>query len=194
MTPARSAPIRTFLDPRVEIYAPTDSLAWYRIIGYRRDGTRAVNTSGGSTIRAAKAKAAEVSRQLKLAREPNRRDPVKTSAADEAEQWLEPLNHRSRGNRPWTQRHVENMRREWDLRILPQLPPKATVADLADKQLWIRILNAAQAANPVAPAHGQRRRRFRALLCGLALAGLTGACTCGCRKPCRGLMRRSGTR
>ena len=57
MSRPRNAPIRTFLDPRVEVYAPTESFPFYRVVGYSRDDKRVINTSGGSTIRKAKAKA-----------------------------------------------------------------------------------------------------------------------------------------
>jgi hypothetical protein len=104
MTADRKAPIRTFLDPRVEIYAPTGSFPFYRILGYRKDGKRAINTSGGRTIRAAKAKAQKVSRQLKLTAEPAaaagntarvhaamtrlRRHVAEDADANDADDWL----------------------------------------------------------------------------------------------------------
>lgn len=155
MSGGRNAPIRTFVDPRVEVYAPTSSFPRYRIVGYDRDGKRQINTSGGSTLRTAKAKAADVSRQLKRSGGGSRLDPARVRAEDEAQQWLDPFNHRSRGNKPWAPRHAENMRREWELRIAPQLPRKATVADLSDKKVWIRILNAAQASG-LAPGSVQK--------------------------------------
>jgi site-specific recombinase XerC len=65
------------------------------------------------------------------------------------------MNHRTRGNRPWTQRHADNCAREWRLRIAPHIPRGASVALLADKQLWIRILNDAEASG-LAPGSVQK--------------------------------------
>lgn len=155
MSRSRSTPVCTFLDPRVEVYAPTESFSYYRVAGYDEDGRRAVLTSGGQTLRKAKTKAAEVARQLRRQAAHEGRDPSTTLVATEAEQWLDPTNHRSRGNKPWSARHAENMRREWELRIAPQLPPNATVSQLAQKQLWIRILNTAQASG-LAPGSVQK--------------------------------------
>ena len=155
MSRQRNAPIRTFVDPRVEVYAPTESFAYYRVVGYHQDGKRAVNTSGGSTLRKAKAKAAEVARQLRRQATPDRRDPAKTLVASEIELWLDPANHRSRGNKPWSGRHAENMRREWDLRVAPLLSPRAPVSELMDKHFWIQVLNTAQ-ANGLAPSSVQK--------------------------------------
>lgn len=155
MSRPRNAPIRTFLDPRVEIYAPTESFPYYRVVGYGRDDTRVINTSGGTTIRSAKAKAAQVVAHLRRRTGPDRRDPLKTLVSTEVELWLDPANHRSRGNKPWSQRHADNMRREWELRVAPLLPSRATVSQLDDKQFWIRVLNTAQAAG-LAPSSVQK--------------------------------------
>lgn len=114
-----------------------------------------VSTSGGSSLRKARAKAAQVSRQLRKRDVHHGRDPSTTYVASEAEQWLDPANHRSRGNKPWSGRHAENMRREWTLRLSPHLSPRATVSELAEKHLWIRILNTAQASG-LAPGSVQK--------------------------------------
>ena len=144
MSRPRNAPIRTFLDPRVEVYAPTESFPFYRVVGYDRDDERVINTSGGSTIRKAKTKAASVARELRRRATPDARDPAKTPVETEVELWLDPANHRSRGNKPWSNRHAENMRREWELRVEPLLPRRANVSELTDKHFWIRVLNTAQ--------------------------------------------------
>jgi integrase len=70
-------------------------------------------------------------------------------------EWLNPDNHRTRGNRSWTQRHADDLEREWRLRISPHIPRRATVDDLDNKQLWVRILNAAQASG-LSPASVQK--------------------------------------
>lgn len=155
MTRSRRSPVYSYLDPRVEVYAPTDSFPYYRIAGYDRHDNRVVETSGGSTLRKAKRKAAEVSRQIDREEEHLGRDPTTTPVAEEVELWLDPANHRARGNKPWSNRHAENMRREWRLRIEPHLSANATVIDLVQKHLWIRILNQAQASG-LAPASVQK--------------------------------------
>lgn len=155
MSRPSTAPVYSYLDPRVEVYAPTGSFPYYRIVGYDRYDNRAVNTSGGTTLRKAKRKAAEVSRQLQREEAHLGRDPITTSVAEEIELWLDPANHRARGNKPWSNRHVENMRREWRLRIEPQLPKDAMVWQLAEKHVWVRILNRAQASG-LAPASVQK--------------------------------------
>lgn len=152
---SRNSPVCSFLDPRVEVYAPTASFHYYRVVGYDRHDKRVVSTSGGTTLRKARAKAAEVSRRITRQDAHHGRDPTTTPVAAEVELWLDPANHRTRGNKPWTNRHAENMRREWRLRIEPQLADGATVDELAEKHLWIRILNRAQAAG-LAPASVQK--------------------------------------
>lgn len=100
------------------------------------------------------------------------RDASAVDAHREIEAWLEPMNHRTRENRPWSPRHAENVAREWRLRIAPHVPPDATVGDLDDKQLWIRVLNAAQAAG-LAPSTVQKTGQVcRSLITWLMERGL----------------------
>lgn len=150
----RNSPVRTFVDPRVEIYAPTGSRPYYRVVAYDSADKRVLNTSGGKTLKRALAKAAEVALRLRK-QGSSRRDPTKMRVATEAVQWLDPANHRSRGNKPWSNRHAENMRREWELRIEPHLSPRAAVAELTEKHFWIRVLNTAEASG-LAPSSVQK--------------------------------------
>lgn len=82
----------------------------------------------------------------------------------EAQAWLDPINHRTRENRPWSARHAENVAREWRLRIAPHIPADATAGALADKQLWIRILNEAQASGLAASSVQKTGQICRSLI------------------------------
>lgn len=155
MTPPKASPVCTFMDPRVEVYAPTDGYPYYRIAAYDATDRRVVQTSGGATLRKAKAKAARIAQEMRREVTHPGLSPAATLVVAEVEQWLDPRNHRSRSNKPWSMRHVENMEREWKLRIEPHLSPRATVAELTEKQLWIRILNKAQASG-LAPQSVQK--------------------------------------
>ena len=155
MSRQRRNPVYSYLDPRVDVYAPTESFPYYRIVGYDRHDNRVASTSGGSSLRKAKRKAAEVSRQIEREEEHLGRDPTTTTVAEEVELWLDPANHRARGNKPWSNRHAENMRREWRLRIEPHISENATVIELVQKHLWVRILNHAQDSG-LAPASVQK--------------------------------------
>lgn len=83
-------------------------------------------------------------------------DPRRVLVHAEAEAWLDPGNHRTRRNEPWTVRHAENMRREWDRRISPHIPPGTPVAALTDKTLWVRILNDAPRRGALSPESVQK--------------------------------------
>jgi len=142
----RGRPIKSWLDPHIELYAPTRTFPYYRVVGYHPiTGLRVVNTSGGSTRRSADEKVRQVAEQLRAmaAAVPGMdgADPSRRLVHDEAQLWLMPENHRTRLNREWTTRHTENMRREWRLRISPHIPAVTPVAALRDKTLWVRILN-----------------------------------------------------
>lgn len=142
----RASPIKSWMDPHIELYAPTRTFSYYRVVGYHPvTGLRVVNTSGGSTRRSADEKVRQVAEQLRAmaAAVPGMdgADPSRRLAHDEAQLWLRPENHRTRLNREWTTRHTENMRREWRLRISPHIPAGTPVAALRDKTLWVRILN-----------------------------------------------------
>ncbi len=138
---SRRGPVKSYTDPRLEIYEPTDSNPYYLVVGYDARGRRVVNTTGGRTLRAAQNKAAKVAKSLRRVGRERSQDPGRVLVISEAKQWLDPANHRTRDNRPWSQRHVENVTREWRLRIAPHISPRATVDELADKHLWVRILN-----------------------------------------------------
>lgn len=150
-----ASPVRTYADPRVEIYAPTESTPYYRVRGYDVLGRRIVDTTGGRTLRSAQVKAASVAKTLRRGRRVASGDPARVLVHTEAAQWLDPSNHRTRENRPWSQRHADNMAREWQLRIAPHLSPRSTVVELTDKLLWIRILNDAQSSG-MAPSSVQK--------------------------------------
>ena len=150
-----NAPIKSYVDPRVDIFAPTASSDYFRIRGYDDAGRRVVDTTAGRTQRAAEKKAAEVTRQIRSGRRRRAVDPRQVLVEHEVHRWLDPANHRTRENRPWSQRHADNAEREWRLRIEPHLPRRATVADLDDKALWVRILNHAQASG-LGPAAVQK--------------------------------------
>lgn len=150
-----NAPVRRYADPRVEIFGPTDSSPYFRVRGYDDSGRRVTDTTAGRTLRAAEQKAGDVTRQLREGRRHDpTTDPRRVFVVDEVERWLDPANHRTRENRPWSRRHADNAAREWRLRIEPELPRRATVADLDDKMLWVRILNTAQASG-LSPASVQ---------------------------------------
>lgn len=137
-------PVKSYIDPRIDIYAPTDAFPYYRVRGFDEQGRRVVDTSGGRTLRAAKAKAADVATGLRRSARGRSRDPRRILVHAEVEKWLDPRNHRTREGQPWSARHTENVRREWRLRIEPHIPKRATVQELDDKHLWTRILNDAQ--------------------------------------------------
>lgn len=148
-------PVRSYTDPRVDIFAPTATSPYYRIRGYDEGGRRVVDTTAGRSLRAAEARAADITRTLRSGRNRQSRDPRRIPVREEAERWLDPANHRTRDNKPWSNRHAENVEREWRLRIEPHLRRGATVADLDDKTLWVRILNDAQASG-LSPAAVQK--------------------------------------
>jgi integrase len=151
----RTSPVKSYADPRIEIYAPTGSSPYYRIYGYDSLGRRVVDTTGGRTMRSAQDKARKVAQRLRRGVRDRSRDPYVVLVHREARQWLDPANHRTRGNRSWSQRHADNVAREWRLRIAPHIPERATVDYLADKQVWVRILNAAQESG-LSPASVQK--------------------------------------
>ncbi len=151
----RNAPVKSYADPRIEIYAPTASSPYYRVYGYDSQGRRVVDTTGGRTMRSAQDKARWVAQRLRRGVRDRSRDPYAVLVHREARQWLDPANHRTRGNRAWSQRHADNVAREWRLRIAPHIPERATVDYLADKRVWVRILNAAQDSG-LSPASVQK--------------------------------------
>jgi integrase len=150
-----AGPVKSYADPRIEIYAPTDTFPYYRVVGYDRRHRRVVNTSGGRTLISAKAKASRIAKNLRRSARASTLDPSRVLVHSEVERWLDPANHRSRRNRPWSQRHADNYEREWRLRIAPHIPKRATADELNDKHLWIRILNHAQGAG-LSPASVQK--------------------------------------
>jgi integrase len=152
---SRSGPVKSYADPRIEIYAPTESSPYYRVYGYDAKGRRVVDTTGGRTMRSAQNKARKVAQRLRYETRRRSRDPSSVLVRHEVGQWLDPENHRTRGNRSWSQRHADNLEREWRLRIEPHISPRATVDELDNKQLWVRILNAAQASG-LSPASVQK--------------------------------------
>lgn len=113
------------------------------------------STTGGRTLREAQTKAATLTRQLRAGRTRTTCDPRRVDVRAEAARWLDPANHRTRDNRPWSGRHADNVEREWRLRIERELPRRATAADLDDRQLWVRIINRAQASG-LSPAAVQK--------------------------------------
>ncbi len=153
--PERVRPVASYLDPRIEIYAPTETYPYYRIVGYDDRDRRIFNTTGGRSLRTAKATAAEVARRLRRGSRTGGYDPHRVLVYNEAEQWLDASNHRTRENKPWSARHAENMAREWELRISPHIGRRATVSELNDKRLWVRIVNDAQSAG-LTPASVQK--------------------------------------
>lgn len=155
MTGAQQRPVKSFADPRVEVYEPTEGFPYFKIRGYNDEGERVIDTTGGRSMTSAMRKAAQITRQLREERRGRTRDPRKVLVRDEALRWMDPANHRTRDNRPWSPRHAENVEREWRLRIEPALPRRATVADLDDKTLWVRILNEAQSSG-LGPAAVQK--------------------------------------
>lgn len=183
----RGRPVKSWMDPHIELYAPTGTFSYYRVVGYHpATGMRVVNTSGGATRRSADEKVRQVAEQLRAmaAAVPGMdgADPSRRLAHEEAELWLRPENHRTRLNREWTQRHADNMRREWRLRIAPHIPAGTPVAALRDKTLWVRILNDAPRRGAHSPESvqktGQACRSFvswlmdRGLLAANPMAGL----------------------
>lgn len=165
-------PIKSYTDPRLDIFGPTASSDYYRIRGYDDAGRRVVDTTAGRSLRVAEQKAAHVTRQLRRGRRRQSRDPRRVLVREEAERWLDPANHRTRDNQPWSRRHADNAGREWRLRIAPHLPRRATVAELDDKMLWIRILNDAQRAE-LSPASVQKTGQIcRSLITWLMDRGL----------------------
>jgi len=149
------APVRSYTDPRVDIFTPTDSSPYFRIRGYDEAGRRVVDTTAGRSLRAAEKKAAEITRRMRHGQRRQSRDPREVAARAEARRWLDPANHRTRDIKPWSNRHAENVEREWRLRIETHLRRGATVANLDDKTLWVRILNDAQSSG-LSPAAVQK--------------------------------------
>jgi integrase len=151
----RNAPVKNYTDPRIDIYAPTGDSPYYRIYGYDGLERRVVDTTGGRTMRSAQDKARKVALRLRRGIRDRSHDPHATLVHREVEQWLDPDNHRTRGNRAWTRRHADNVAREWRLRIAPRIPARATIDQLDDKHVWVRILNAAQDSG-LSPASVQK--------------------------------------
>lgn len=63
--PDANGPVRIYVDPRVEVQAPTGSSPYYRVRGYD-DGERIVDTTGGRTLASAQAKPDTATRQVQL--------------------------------------------------------------------------------------------------------------------------------
>lgn len=168
----RERPVKSYADPRIEIYAPTGSFRYFRVVAYDDRGRRVVNTSGGATLRSATNKAAAVAKRLRRRSRRASRDPGRVLVWTEAERWLDPANHRTKDNSPWSPRHAENMEREWRVRIAPYISKRAAVEELDDKQLWVRILNDAQASGLSASAVQKTGQACRSLLSWLLDQGL----------------------
>lgn len=71
-----SEPVKSYVDPRIEIYAPTDGKPYFRVRGYDRYDNRVVDTTAGRSLKAAQAKASRIAQKLRRAmREPATRSP-----------------------------------------------------------------------------------------------------------------------
>ncbi len=85
---SRRGPIKSYADPRIEIYEPTDSNPYYLIVGYNARGRRVVNTTGGRTLRSAQNKAAKVAVGLRRVARDRSHDPGRVLVHAEAKKWL----------------------------------------------------------------------------------------------------------
>lgn len=154
---ATQGPVKVWRNPHIELFEPTDRYPYYRLVARHPVTNKRIFNSGGRTIQSANAKARTLALRLEAASSTaGTKDPFKIRVWDEAVLWLDRTNHRTRRNEPWTDRHADNMEREWRLRISPEIPRDVTIPYLHDRSLWVRILNTAPERGASSPQSVQK--------------------------------------